>query len=166
MAPSLRGAPAPLSFPSPAKAPRARSEPPGAIAEGAEEPRCPGRALRDSPGARPPAGRGATAHESLARPCGQFLVPCTAQPANAGLCTVGLGLSCGSAAKGPQGSGHSRGRKATSPGLFQASSSLPRCCWGAGDGSLGPRRGVSGPFVMWDMVVARDPCDIREPGPG
>lgn len=123
------GAPAPLSSSCPAKAPRLRSVPLGVTDRGSGEPWGPGRALRDTPWPRPPAGHRATAHKAPARPAGQFLLPRTARAAAPGLCRAGLGLSPGSVAKGSQGSGHRRGYEATSPGLLRACSSLSLCCW-------------------------------------
>lgn len=124
-------------LPLPRSAPRApRSVPLGVTDRGSDEPRCPGRAPRDTPRPRPPAGHGAAAHKALARPAGQFLLPRTARAAAPGLCRAGLRLSGASVAEASQGSGHGRGYKATSPGLLRAGSSLSLGGWGAGCGPL------------------------------
>lgn len=62
-----------------------------------------GKALRDIPHPWPPPGHGATDQNPWLHPSGQLLVPCMAYPPKPGLCTVGLGGSCGTVSKASQG---------------------------------------------------------------
>lgn len=93
--------------------------------------------LRDSPAAQPAPGHGDTAHSCLAASLWPMARVPSSHPPKAGLCRVGLGLSCGIVSKASESPGHIRACKCPRLGaapchlqcvqLFQW---LQKGCWG------------------------------------